>query len=49
VRYPNEPRARIERDVRQTVRSLAARGILRPALATGDTPATADGTVDLPY
>jgi MoaA/NifB/PqqE/SkfB family radical SAM enzyme len=49
ARYPNEPRARIERDVRQTVRSLAARGILRPALAAGDTPATADGTVDLPY
>ena len=47
--YPNESRDRIERDVRQTIRSLAARGILRPALAAGDEPATADGTVDLPY
>jgi hypothetical protein len=47
--YPAEPRQRIERDVRDAVRSLAARGILRPALAAGDAPATADGTVDLPY
>jgi hypothetical protein len=47
--HPAEPRDRIERDVRETVRSLAARGILRPALAAGDAPATADGTVDLPY
>jgi len=47
--YPGESRDRIERDVRQTIRSLATRGILRPALAAGDAPATADGTVDLPY
>jgi len=47
--YPAEPRERIERDVRQAIRSLLARGILRPALATGDAPATAEGTVDLPY
>jgi hypothetical protein len=46
---PAEPRERIERDVRLTIRSLCARGILRPALAAGDAPATADGTVDLPY
>jgi hypothetical protein len=47
--YPSEPRERIEHDVRRTIRSLAARGILRPALAVGDAPATAEGTVDLPY
>jgi len=47
--HPSEPCERIERDVRQTIRSLAARGILRPALAAGDVPSTADGTVDLPY
>jgi len=46
--YPSEPPDRIERDVRGTIRSLAARGILRPALAAGDLPSTADGTVDLP-
>jgi MoaA/NifB/PqqE/SkfB family radical SAM enzyme len=47
--HPTEPRERIERDVRTTVRSLTARGILRPALAAGDAPATAEGTPDLPY
>jgi len=47
--YPHEPRERIERDVRQAIRSLATRGILRPALAAGDAPAIAEGTVDLPY
>jgi MoaA/NifB/PqqE/SkfB family radical SAM enzyme len=47
--HPSEPRERIERDVRKTVRSLTARGILRPALAAGDAPATAEGTPDLPY
>ena len=47
--YPSEPRERIERDVRETIRTLAARGILRPAKAAGDAPATAEGTVDLPY
>jgi MoaA/NifB/PqqE/SkfB family radical SAM enzyme len=47
--YPAEPRERIERDVRQTIRSLMERGILRPALAAGDAPATAEGTVDLPH
>jgi MoaA/NifB/PqqE/SkfB family radical SAM enzyme len=47
--YPGEPRERLERDVRETIRSLLARGILRPALAGGDSPATAEGTVDLPY
>jgi AdoMet-dependent heme synthase len=46
--YPAEPRERIERDVQQAIRSLLARGILRPALAAGDAPATAEGTVDLP-
>jgi MoaA/NifB/PqqE/SkfB family radical SAM enzyme len=47
--YAAEPVERIERDVRETIRSLVARGILRPALAAGDAPATAEGTVDLPY
>jgi MoaA/NifB/PqqE/SkfB family radical SAM enzyme len=47
--HPSEPRSRIERDVRRTIRSLATRAILRPALAAGDAPATAEGTVDLPY
>jgi MoaA/NifB/PqqE/SkfB family radical SAM enzyme len=47
--YPSERPERIERDVRETIRSLAARGILRPAVAAGDAPSTADGTVDLPY
>jgi hypothetical protein len=47
--YPSETRERVERDVRETVRSLLVRGILRPALAAGDAPATAEGTVDLPY
>jgi hypothetical protein len=47
--YPAEPRARLEHDVRMTIRSLTDRGILRPALARGDAPATAEGTVDLPY
>jgi pyruvate-formate lyase-activating enzyme len=47
--YPAESPDRIERDVRQAIRSLAARAILRPALAQGDAPATAEGTVDLPY
>jgi MoaA/NifB/PqqE/SkfB family radical SAM enzyme len=47
--HPAEPRARIEHDVRETVRSLAVRGILRPALAPGDAPSLAEGTVDLPY
>src|SRR5262249_19729181 len=47
--HPTEPRDRIDRDVRRTIRSLAARGILRPALAIGDDPSTADGTPDLPY
>jgi MoaA/NifB/PqqE/SkfB family radical SAM enzyme len=46
--YPAAPRERIERDVRQAIRSLTARGILRPALALGDAPATAEGTPDLP-
>ena len=47
--YPDEPRERLERDVRRSITELLSRGILRPALATGDAPATAEGTVDLPY
>ncbi|MDX6655953.1 MAG: hypothetical protein QOH62_746 [Solirubrobacteraceae bacterium] len=47
--HPSVPSARLADDVRETVRSLAARGILRPALAHGDAPATAEGTADLPY
>jgi MoaA/NifB/PqqE/SkfB family radical SAM enzyme len=49
AQYPEQPRERLERDVRMAIRSLLARGILRPALAHGDAPATAEGTVDLPY
>ena len=49
ARYPAQPRERLERDVRMAIRSLLARGILRPALAHGDAPALAEGTVDLPY
>jgi MoaA/NifB/PqqE/SkfB family radical SAM enzyme len=47
--YPHQPRERLERDVRGVIRELLNRGILRPALAAGDAPATTEGTVDLPY
>jgi hypothetical protein len=47
--YRAESPDRIERDVRHAIRSLTARAILRPALAHGDAPATAEGTVDLPH
>jgi hypothetical protein len=47
--HPSVPRERLADDVRETVRSLAMRGILRPGLAHGDAPATAEGTADLPY
>jgi hypothetical protein len=47
--HPSVPTEQMADDVRATVRSLAVRGILRPALAHGDAPATAEGTADLPY
>ena len=37
--YPDVPRARLEDDVLAALRDLAERGVLRPALARGRTPA----------